>query len=58
MSVMIQDEAIGSNGSFEYSKNGLPINWQLYTAQTVPSGDFDIVLDTQEVKEGKQSLKI
>lgn len=57
MSIIIQDDTLGSNGSFEYSKNGLPVNWQLYTAQTAPSGDFDILLDTQEVKNGKQSLK-
>ncbi len=57
MSVFKADEQAGFNGSFEYSKDGLPVNWQLYTAQTVPWGDFEISLDTSKVKSGRQSLK-
>lgn len=56
MSTLIEDKSLGLNGSFEHSKDGLPYNWQLYTDQTVPSGDFDILLDTSDSKEGNQSL--
>ena len=53
----VVDKAAGVNGSFEVTKSGLPVNWLVYTPKTVPSGDFDIVIDTKEFKEGKQSLK-
>jgi hypothetical protein len=57
MSEMIVDNNAGMNLSFEDAKNGLPVNWILYTPKTVPEGDFEILLDTVEFKDGKQSLK-
>jgi Carbohydrate binding domain len=57
MSETFVDKAAGMNGSFEVTKSGLPVNWLFYTKKTVPSGDFDIVTDTKEYKDGKQSLK-
>lgn len=57
MSETVVDEQAGMNGSFEYSKSGLPVNWGLYTPKTVPEGDFDIMTDTTEFIDGKQSLK-
>ena len=57
MSETVVDKAAGMNGSFEVSKSGLPVNWLFYTKKTVPSGDFDILIDTKEFKDGKQSLK-
>jgi len=57
MSTLIEDSTKGFNGSFEHSQQGLPVNWQLYTNQTVPSGDFDILLDSTDYKDGKQSLQ-
>jgi hypothetical protein len=53
----ITDKSAGMNGSFEHTKNGLPVNWLLYTPKTVGTGDFDIIIDTTEFKDGKQSLK-
>ena len=57
MSETFVDKAAGMNGSFEVTKSGLPVNWHFYTRKTVPSGDFDILIDTKEFKDGKQSLK-
>src|SRR5712692_3845801 len=57
MSETFVDKAAGMNGSFEVTKSGLPVNWHFYTKKTVPSGDFDILIDTKEFKDGKQSLK-
>ncbi|MBN2480421.1 MAG: carbohydrate binding domain-containing protein [Bacteroidales bacterium] len=57
MSETIPDRTAGMNGSFEYAKAGLPVNWILYTPNTVPTGDFEINIDTTEYKDGKQSLK-
>jgi hypothetical protein len=57
MSKQIRDKTAGMNGSFEISKSGLPVNWLVYTPETVPEGDFDIITDTTEYKDGKQSLK-
>ena len=51
------DKSAGLNGSFEVSKNDLPVNWVMYTPKTVPDADFEIVLDKNVYKEGKQSLK-
>jgi hypothetical protein len=57
MSEQIRDKTAGMNGSFEITKSGLPVNWLVYTPETVPKGDFDLILDTTEYKDGKQSLK-
>ena len=51
------DETAGLNGSFEVSRNGLPVNWLMYTPGTVKDAEFTILLDNQIVKEGRQSLK-
>ncbi len=57
MSKTYYDATAGINGSFEATRSGLPVNWLLYTPETVKTGDFDIIIDTSEFKEGKQSLK-
>ncbi|MCK9399469.1 MAG: hypothetical protein M0Q51_05675 [Bacteroidales bacterium] len=57
MSEIVVDKMAGMNGSFEFTKSGLPVNWLLYTPKTVPTGDFEIIVDSIEFKEGKQSLK-
>lgn len=51
------DITAGLNGGFEISKNGLPVNWLMYTNKTVPKADFTIELDQGVFMEGKQSLK-
>lgn len=53
----IKDESAGMNGGFEVAKNGIPANWLMYTPNTVPDGNFEIILDTEDYIEGKQSLK-
>ncbi|OFX91936.1 MAG: hypothetical protein A2X05_03625 [Bacteroidetes bacterium GWE2_41_25] len=58
MSEYITDENAGKNGSFEITKSGLPVNWILYTPKTIPTGDYDLIIDTTEYKDGKQSLKL
>ena len=57
MSEQIQDKSAGLNGGFEVSKNGLPVNWLMYTSKTVPNADFEIILDKKDFKEGSQSLR-
>ena len=57
MSEKIKDESAGMNGGFEVSKNGIPVNWLMFTSNTVPDADFNIVLDKNVFKEGKQSLR-
>ena len=52
----ISDKESGLNGGFEVSQNGIPVNWLMYTANTVPNSEFEIVLDKDEFKEGVQSL--
>lgn len=55
-SEIISDKNAGINGSFESSKNGLPLNWQVYSPKTVPNSKFKVTLDKTEVQEGTQSL--
>ena len=50
-------KSAGLNGGFEVLQNGLPVNWYMYTPNTVPAGDFRIVMDRDLYKEGAQSLK-
>lgn len=51
------DPSAGFNGSFEVSKKGIPVNWLMYTPNTVSNSNFTIVLDNEIYKHGKQSLK-
>ena len=57
MSESVLDESTGMNGGFEVTESGLPVNWLVYTPRTVPTGDFDVVIDTAEYRSGRQSLK-
>ena len=57
MSEQIKDESAGINGGFEVTKNGIPVNWLMYTPNTVADGKFEIIIDKEEFLEGKQSLK-
>ena len=45
MSQHAVDKTAGLNGSFEVSEKELPVNWLLYTPNTVPDADFQIILD-------------
>lgn len=57
MSEKETDKSAGVNGGFEITKNDLPVNWLMYTPNTVRDGKFKIVLDQSTFKEGKQSLR-
>ena len=57
MSETIQDKTAGMNGSFEVTESDLPANWLIYTPETIPTGDYDLIIDTTEYKDGGQSLK-
>ncbi len=57
MSEKETDPSVGLNGGFEVSKNGLPVNWLMYTPNTVPEAVFEIKLDKNVYKEGKKSLR-
>ena len=57
MSESVRDGSAGRNGSFEFTQSGLPVNWILYTPKTIPTGDYELIIDTTEFKDGKQSLK-
>lgn len=56
MSESFKDQSAGINGGFEKVKDNLPVNWLVYTQNTVQQGDFDLVFDQVNPKEGKQSL--
>ena len=55
-SVKKTDKTAGFNGSFEITKSGWPANWSIYKP-SIKSGDAELVLDTTDAKDGKQSLK-
>ena len=57
MSELIEDSSAGLNGGFEVVESGLPVNWLVYTPTTIPTGDYDLVIDTEEQHSGDQSLK-
>jgi hypothetical protein len=57
MSEYYYDKNAGLNGSFEIVENGFPVNWMIYSPKTIPEGDYDLIIDTTDFKEGKQSLK-
>jgi len=51
------DKTAGLNGGFEIVNNNLPVNWLMYSSNTVPNSDFKIAFDKNIFKEGKQSLR-
>ena len=57
MSESVLDESAGMNGGFEITRSGLPVNWLVYTPKTIPTGDYNLIIDTVEYQAGKQSLK-
>jgi len=55
-SISEKDSSAGLNGGFEKVKFALPLNWDI----KAPDGykkTYDIIYDTIDAKEGKQSLK-
>ncbi|MBI2259380.1 MAG: carbohydrate binding domain-containing protein [Flavobacteriia bacterium] len=56
ISFFYANKAAGFNGSFEFTKKNLPINWILYTPKTVPSSDFDLYSNDKDFINGKRSL--
>jgi len=57
VSESVEDSSAGINGGFEIVSNGLPVNWIMYTPNTVPDAVFQIAFDKEVFKEGKQSLR-
>ncbi len=53
----VRDDSAGMNGGFEIIRSGLPVNWLVYTPKTIPTGDYDLIIDTLDYQAGKQSLK-
>jgi len=52
----VMDTNVGFNGSFEHVESGLPINWLVYTPKTVPTGNFELIIDSTDSKNGSKSL--
>ena len=57
LSEQVKDKSAGMNGGFEQTESGLPVNWIVYTPETIPTGDYDLLFDQADFKEGTQSLK-
>jgi len=55
-SLLIESKTAGFNGSFETTQNGLPVNWYIYKT-TFDNGNAELVIDTINPYDGKQSLK-
>ena len=45
------------NGGFERTRSGLPVNWLVYAPSTIPTGNYELIFDAADFKEGKQSLR-
>lgn len=56
-SEFVLDNSAGMNGGFEIIRSGLPVNWLVYTPKTIPTGDYDLIIDTLDYQAGKRSLK-
>jgi hypothetical protein len=48
---------LGNNGNFEIVEENLPVNWLVYTKNTVKTGDFNFTFDNTDFQSGKQSLR-
>jgi len=56
MSESIKLNSVNLNGGFEQVESGIPVDWLIYSPSTIPSGDYELILDRSEFKEGEQSL--
>ncbi len=56
-SEQVEDKSVGMNGDFEHTQSGLPVNWLVYSPSTIPTGDYELLFDQTDFKEGTQSLK-
>jgi len=50
------DPSAGFNGSFEKTRHGLPLNWNIY-APSAYQKDYYLVYDEKDKKHGKHSLR-
>jgi hypothetical protein len=57
MSEQIHAPEAGWNGGFEQSERGLPVQWIVYSPDTIPTGSYELLFDTTERREGEQSLE-
>jgi len=57
MSEQVVDRSAGTNGGFEHTRSGLPVNWLVYSPKTIPTGSYKLGFDKKDFKEGKQSLR-
>jgi hypothetical protein len=57
MSEHIKDKSVGMNGSFEHTRSGLPVNWLVYSPSTIPTGNYELIFDRTDSKEGNHSLR-
>lgn len=55
-SISEKDSSAGLNGSFEKVKFALPLNWNIYAPDAYKK-TYDLVYDTIDAKDGKQSFK-
>jgi len=55
-STIARNAALDSNGGFEYGSEGKPTNWHVYH-KALRGGKAKLLLDTEDFREGKQSLK-
>jgi hypothetical protein len=53
----VDDPTAGMNGGFEVVRDGLPVNWLLYTPDVIPDGDYDLIIDHDRPHSGENSLR-
>lgn len=56
LSESVKHDGAGLNGGFETVAGKLPVNWLLYTPDTVPDADFTLDVDNTRFFEGSRSL--
>ena len=56
LSESTRDRAVGLNGGFEVVRDGLPLNWLVYTPRTVRDANFRVTVDT-DAHHGERAVK-
>ena len=57
LSEQVRDPAIGMNGGFEHTQAGQPVNWMVYPASATSARSYDLRVDGEDFKQGRQSLQ-
>lgn len=57
LSEKVDGPSAGGNLGFEEVRDGMPLDWNVYSPATIPTGSYALGFDREDFREGEQSLR-